>query len=157
VEPLIVSWGWKYDRATAHQRDEFGSTPSIRSHEFQGVRDPAPWLATPAAIDYHQSLGAAEILARDRELAAYARRSLATLPGMEAALPDDQELCAAMVSYRLPDGVAGDLQRRLWQLYRIEAPVLSRPDGSYLRVSTHFYNTPDEIDQLRAALAQLLA
>ena len=50
VEPLIVSWGWKYDRAAAHHRDKDGSTHYIRSHEFQGVRDPAPWLAMPAAI-----------------------------------------------------------------------------------------------------------
>jgi isopenicillin-N epimerase len=156
VQPLIVSWGWKYDRAAAHQRDEYGSTPYIRSHEFQGVRDPAPWLATPAAIEYHERLGAGQILARDRELAAYCRQALTSLPGVEPTLPDDPALTAAMASYRLPGGTPSDVQRRLWQEQRIEVPVLTRPDGSFLRVCTHFYNTRDEIDRLRAALAKLI-
>ncbi|MBI3469390.1 MAG: aminotransferase class V-fold PLP-dependent enzyme, partial [Planctomycetes bacterium] len=109
VEPLVVSWGWKYDRAQAHQRDQDGSTPYIRSHEFQGVRDPAPWLATSAAIDFVENLGLDQIEGRDRELAGYARGKLVLIPGVEPALPEDPTLAAALVAYRLPAGNVVDL------------------------------------------------
>ncbi len=156
VEPLVASWGLKYDRAVAHQRDRDGSTPHIRSHEFQGTRDPAPWLAMPAAIDFHEQIGLEPIRRRDRELADCARRLFASLPGVTPALPDDASLRAALASYRLPRGDATQIQRQLWEKYRIETPVLARPTGPHVRVSTHFYNTEEEIDRLHAALAELL-
>jgi isopenicillin-N epimerase len=156
IDPLIVSWGWKYDRSASHQRDIDGSTPYIRSHEFQGVRDPAPWLATRAAIDHHEQIGAAQIRARDLELARFARSKLAEIPGITPATPDDPQLSAALVAYRLPRGDAKQVQRQLWEQFRIEAPVLDRPGGPFLRVSTHFYNTHAEIDRLRSALSELL-
>jgi len=34
----------------------------------------------------------------------------------------------------------------LWERFRIEAPIVERPEGLLLRVSTHFYNTEEEID-----------
>jgi isopenicillin-N epimerase len=156
LEPLMVSWGWKYDRSKLNQRDDEGSTPYIRAHEFQGTRDPAPWLALPAAIDWHNALGADQIAVRNRELSQYCRARLQTLIGVQATTPDDPELSAALVAYRLPHGQSQSLQRTLWDNYRIETPVLDRPGGLCIRVSTHFYNTHDEIDRLTAALAELL-
>src|SRR5207248_940106 len=48
------------------------------------------------------------------------------------------------------------LRRRLWDEYRIEAPIIGRPEGHLIRVSTHFYNTEEEIDRLAEALPALL-
>jgi isopenicillin-N epimerase len=150
-EPLVVSWGWKRDRKLTIWDPE-NWTPWLRSHEFQGTRDPAPWLATPAAIDYHERLGSQAIQARDRDLARYARRRLVSIPGIEPAIPDDAELSAALVAYRVPGIDYGELHRQLWQEHRIEVPTLERPTGTVLRVSTHFYNTEAEIDRLHDAL-----
>ena len=44
----------------------------------------------------------------------------------------------------------------LWQRFRIEAPVVERPERLLLRVSTHFYNTEEEIDRLADAVNVLL-
>ena len=58
--------------------------------------------------------------------------------------------------FRLPPQVNGpELRQRLWQ-ERIEAPVVERPDGLLIRVSTHFYNTEEEVDRLAEVLAQVL-
>ena len=57
LQPLQVSWGWRPDRAQLDERDEFGSTPRLRLFEFEGTRDPCPWLAIPAAIDFQEELG----------------------------------------------------------------------------------------------------
>ena len=44
------------------------------------------------------------------------------------------------------------LRQRLWDQYRIEVPVIERPEGLLIRVSTHFFNQPEEIDRLAEAL-----
>ncbi len=155
IEPLVVSWGWKYDQARSQSRDQEGSTHFIRSHEFQGTRDPAPWLAMPAAIRFAEQIGVDLIQARDRELANFSRRRLASIPGIEPMTPDDPGLSAALAAYRLPQGPAVEIQRTLWQQHLIETPVLDRPQGACLRVSTHFYNTEDEIDRLFTAVKLL--
>jgi isopenicillin-N epimerase len=48
------------------------------------------------------------------------------------------------------------LRRRLWEEWRIEVPIVERPEGPLVRVSTHFYNTEEEIDRLADALPRLL-
>jgi selenocysteine lyase/cysteine desulfurase len=63
----------------------------------------------------------------------------------------------AMTAFRLPPGAdAAMLRHRLWDDYRVEAPVIERPEGLLVRASTHFYNTEEEVDRLRQALAALL-
>jgi isopenicillin-N epimerase len=61
-----------------------------------------------------------------------------------------------LTAFRLPDGTDGPaLRQKLWDR-RIEAPIVDRPDGLLLRVSTHFYNTHKEIDLLAAGLRDML-
>jgi isopenicillin-N epimerase len=172
LQPLQVSWGWHHDRARADEPDEFGSTARLRQFEFEGTRDPCPWLAVPAALAFQEGLGWEPIRRRNRYLTAHVRERLARLP---AATPCHPELHGFMTAFRLPAGTAaGVLRRELWERHRIEAPVFERPDGllprvpthvhqeaflewtKLIRVSTHFYNTPEEIDRLAAALGELL-
>jgi isopenicillin-N epimerase len=155
--PLAVSWGWHYDRGRADERDEFGATPRLRAYEVEGVRDPCPWLSVPAAIDFQDGIGCERIAARIEELVVYVRKRLTGLKGLTPATPAHPELHGAMTAFRLPGNVEGKaLWRALWEQYRIEAPVVDRPEGPLLRVSTHFYNTEAEIDRLATALAALL-
>ena len=61
------------------------------------------------------------------------------------------------VVLRMSDAhLAQTLRDRLWNEHRIEAPIIERPDGLLLRVSTHFYTTREEIDRLAGALPSLL-
>jgi isopenicillin-N epimerase len=155
--PLQVSWGWHGGGRGPDERDEFGATPRLRRLEFEGTRDVCPWLAVPSAIDFQAALGFGAVRARMRELAGHARRRLTGLAGLTPATPEHPELHGAMTAFRLPDGVdAEGLRRRLWEGYRVEAPVVERPDRLLVRASTHFYNTEDEIDRLAEALAALL-
>jgi isopenicillin-N epimerase len=153
--PLQVSWGWHYDRSRADQRDEFGSTPRLRSFEFEGTRDPCAWLTVPAAIDFQARLGWEKIRACIAELTGYVRRRLSGERGMPAATPAEPKLHGAMAAFCLPDGTnAAELRRRLWEVHRIEVPIIERPRGLLIRVSTHFFNTEEEIDRLAEALKQ---
>jgi isopenicillin-N epimerase len=155
LQPLQVSWGWQHDRDRLDERDEFGSTPRLRFYEFEGTRDPCPWLAVPAAIDFQREIGWQRIDAHNRALAGHVRQRLSFLP---SATPEDPVLCGYMTAFRLPAATDAPLLRReLWERHAIEVPIIERPDGLLVRVSTHFYNTEEEIERLAGALLALIS
>jgi isopenicillin-N epimerase len=157
LQPLQVSWGWHHDRARRDERDEWGMTPRLRALEFEGTRDPCPWLAIPAAIDFQTEIGWERIRGRMAELAEQSRQRFEGLAGMTLATPRHPDLHGSMTAFRLPAGVdIVTLRRDLWEKHRIEVPIVERPEGPLVRVSTHFYNTDEEIDRLAEALQELL-
>src|SRR5262249_39439981 len=98
LKPLQVSWGWKPDRARLDEPDEFGSTPHLRLFEFEGTRDPCPWLAVPAAIDFQAGLGWAAVRERIWALVSHTRKKLCTELGLAAATPDHPAMHGAMTA-----------------------------------------------------------
>lgn len=66
-------------------------------------------------------------------------------------------LHGAMTAFRLPAGLDPQgLRQRLWEEYRVEAPIIERSEGLLVRVSTHFFNTTEEVDRLCVALDRLV-
>jgi selenocysteine lyase/cysteine desulfurase len=113
----------------------------------------------PTAIDFQESLGWDRIRTRISQLSEYVRQRLSQLSSSEQgtstrrslrlATPPDPALRGAMMAFWLPEGTdAVSLRRRLWEKHRIEIPIIERPEGLLIRVSTHFYNTEEEIDRL---------
>jgi isopenicillin-N epimerase len=129
LQPLQVSWGWYPDRARMDEPDEFGMTPRLRFFEFEGTRDPCPWLAIPTAIDFQTQLGWKHIRTRNAELVAYVRERLEGLRGLRLATPTHPQLHGFLMAFRLPEETdAAALRRVLWERHRIEAPVVERPE-----------------------------
>ena len=90
---------------------------------------------------------------RIEELSGYVRRRLTGLGGLTLATPAHPALHGAMTAFRLPPGRdAIALRRGLWEKWRIEAPIIERPEGLLILASTHFYNTEAEVDRLAEAL-----
>jgi isopenicillin-N epimerase len=157
LSPLQVSWGWRPDRSRLDERDENGATPRLRFYEFEGTRDICPWLAVPAAIDYQAALGFDAIRRHNATLVAHVRERFGRIAGLGPATPCHPELHGFMTAFRLPAGVDAPRWRdQLWQRYRIEVPIVDRHDCLLIRVSTHFYNTTEEIDRLADAVETLL-
>ena len=170
LRPLKVSWGWRREESgwrgltdpdapplDADDPDAFGSTSRIRFLEFEGTRDPSAWLTVPTAINFQQDLGLEKIRSRIRELTSYLRDRLSGFGGLDCVTPTKAELSGAMTTFRLPGDVsAHQVQQRLWEEHRIEVLIGERPEGALLRVSTHFYNTTEEINQLASALELIL-
>jgi isopenicillin-N epimerase len=154
LQPLQVSWGWRPDRARLDERDEFGSTPRLRALEFEGTRDPCPWLTVPEAMRFQEELGWGRIRRHNAELAGLVRERFGAL-GLRPATPAHPELHGFMTAFRLPDGTDPvPLRRRLWGEHRLEVPIVERPEGALIRISTHFYNTEEEILRLAQALVR---
>jgi isopenicillin-N epimerase len=157
--PLHVSWGYRREGAFEPGRqnpdapDAFGSTPRTRFLEFEGTRDVGPWLAVPSAIDFQAEIGVERIRTRIAELAAYTRQRIGAL-GLKLATPAHAAMHGSLTAFELPfqgPSKANALRHAIWQ-HRIEVPIIERPDRLLLRVSTHFYNTHEEIDRLVAVL-----
>lgn len=147
LEPLQVSWGYHPDPGgTPDEPDIYGSTRRTRHLEFEGTRDPCPWLAVPAAIDFQTTLGWEAVRTRQRELGEYCRHVI-PLP---TVTPTEQS--RAMTSFFLPPGRTADEWRAFFWGHRIEVPVNQTRGRLVVRVSHHFYTTETEIDQLAALL-----
>lgn len=157
LQPLQVSWGWQRDSDKLDVPDEFGSTPRLRFYEFEGTRDYCPWLAVPEAIAFQESLGWAAIRQRNEMLVNHVRAAIGARLGLAEATPRHPQLHGFMTAFRLPASVsAPELRRGLWEKFRVEAPVVERPDGLLIRASTHFYNTEKEIERLAEGLEEFL-
>jgi isopenicillin-N epimerase len=157
IQPLQVSWGWHYERRAVDEPDDYGSTPRLRALEFEGTRDPCAWLSIPEAIKFQDKLGWGAIRERNEELAAYVRNRFTQIACLSLATPNHPALKGFMTAFRIhrsADPIA--LRRGIWERYRIEVPIIERPDGLLIRVSTHFFNTEAEIDRLAFALDDLL-
>lgn len=140
VDGAIVSWGYRQD-ATFVSRTE-----------LQGTRDPAAYLAVPAAIRFQAERGWDEVAARCRALAREARGELCALLGTAPLAPES--MLAQMATVRLPRPDPG-LGKRLFEAHGIEIPVM-RPGHELLRISVAAYTTRDDVDRLLLALAREL-
>src|SRR5207245_3192940 len=75
--------------------------------------------------------------------------------GLEPVSPDSKEFFAQMVTLRLPTDAPNDLQKRLYDDYRIEIPVSERGEERFIRASFQGYNDDADLERLRDALARL--
>jgi isopenicillin-N epimerase len=135
IDPLVVSWGWP--------EAEFAMR-----HGWQGTRDPAPWLAVPAAIAFQREWRWDEVRARCHALVQrfFERSGLAPV-----AEPFGQ-----MAAARLPRCDGKELQRRLREEHGIEVPVIGWQGRQLLRISVQGYNDDEDVDRLVAALPEVL-
>ena len=157
LQPLEVSWGYHPNRNRPDEPDEFGTTPRVRFLEFTGTRDICPWLAIPETIDFQERIGWDKVRERIAELAAYARKRIGGL-GLPLATPAVAGMHGSLTAFDLPfrgADRAAALRKAIWQ-HRIEIPIIERPDRLLIRVSTHFYNTTEEIDRLAEILPEAL-
>ena len=138
VEPAVVSWDW-----------ERGETFAER-HRWMGTRDPAAYLAVPAAIDFQAEHDWDEVRARCRALARRARVEIAELTGIEPLA--DEDAIEQMVAAELPPCDPGTVQRRLWNEHRIEVPVREVAGRPVIRLSFQGYNDERDLEALLDAL-----
>ncbi len=158
LRPMQVSWGYQPlpGGGPPEERDGSGRTSPLRRFEINGTRDICPWLALPEAIDFQARLGPERIRGRMRELSRHVRERLAHWRGLEPVTPEHATLSGGMTAFALPAGTdAAGLSAGLWERFRVDAAVVQGPGRPLIRVSTHFFNTEDDIERLAEALGEL--
>ncbi|BCB88655.1 aminotransferase class V-fold PLP-dependent enzyme [Phytohabitans suffuscus] len=142
LEPMQVSWGYRQP---------------LRRFEVEGTRDICPWLVLPEATDVQAGIGPPRVMARMRELAGQVRERLTGRRGLIPVTPDHPALSGGMTAFALPVGTdAAALSLGLWERFRVDVAVIEDPRRPLIRVSTHFFNTTDDIERLAEALESLL-
>jgi isopenicillin-N epimerase len=148
IRPPVLSWGRLPPQPIESWSDEF---------LWSGTRDYSPSLTIPAAIEFMNGAGLEFFRQGAHALAQYARQRLVELTQLEPIVPDSPDWYGSMAHVPLPPGDRAKLQDILWQQHRIEVPIVDWNGRRYIRVSCHFYNKPEQIDLLVAALGELLA
>ena len=111
------------------------------------ARPPAAYLTVPKAIEVHATFN----LERARALADEAERRLG-----ELGYPRVEGVPAPfMRAVELPPGNPDELWARLYEEFRIEAPVYDWAGRRLLRVSIGPYNDASDVDGLVSALREL--
>ncbi|MFN8379953.1 MAG: aminotransferase class V-fold PLP-dependent enzyme [Anaerolineae bacterium] len=142
--PNIISWGWP--------ETDFG----LRQ-ERQGTRDPASYLATPAALAFQQQHDWDRVRAACHELAVAAGKALSEVSGCGPLTPDGSWL-GQMAAAELPvePAKASAIKTRLYDVHHVELPIIIWQDRVLIRASFQGYNTADDLEVLCAALAETL-
>jgi isopenicillin-N epimerase len=141
VESLTISWGWR------------GESTFVSRNQWQGTRDIAAFLSVPAAIEFQQNHNWDAVRARCHGLASQTRRAIADLTGLEPISPDSSDWFAQMVSCPIPIEDSAVTKARLYDKYKIEAPLVDWQDRHLIRVSYQGYNDHDDLEKLMVGLA----
>jgi isopenicillin-N epimerase len=142
LEPLVVSWDWEKETAFDARR------------RWLGTRDPAAWLAVPAAIRFQQEHDWDGVRRRCHLLGLQVRERLSELFGLDPVAGEGSFV--QMVAAALPPCGVKEVQRRLLEDYRIEVPLQEVAGAALVRVSLQAYNDEGDVDALVGALAEIL-
>ena len=148
IHPLIVS----------HHYGE-GFVPEFG---WQGTRDLAAWLSAPRGLAFMSELGWDRVMAHNHQLAAWAHQMLCHRLGVNPISPLDGSLLGSMATLRLPgplakmdDGQVQALQRRLYDEFRIEVPIMQWSGTCFIRPCCQVYNTAADYHRLADAILAL--
>jgi len=113
--------------------------------------------AIKPALDFLTSIGMDAIYARDRMLSDYLKEQLMEMPGISLGTSTDHALSSPGIT---SFGVEGWDTSLLRGILRGKAGIIvsrdQRRSHDMIRVSTHFYNTPAEVDRLIEVLREIL-
>ncbi|MBI4552064.1 MAG: aminotransferase class V-fold PLP-dependent enzyme [Candidatus Latescibacteria bacterium] len=156
LHPTIVGWGLTWDALrrviAADQSDMY------RLFEFLGSRDLSPFAGVGAAVDFQRGIGIDRIAGRGRRLARYARtRLLDAIPGVTLLTPWDERLSGSLTAFTMPTLTERDLMAEVWDRFRMQilGRVTENPEVTRCRLSTHYYNTYEDIDRFIEILHEL--
>jgi isopenicillin-N epimerase len=149
LHPLIVS--------------HFYGQGLAKEFEWQGTRDISAWLSVPAALRFMEELGWKRVIAHNHAMAVWAQRMLCARWEVECITPNTGEMLGSMASLRLPaalDRLREDeckaIQQRLYDQYKVEAPIMTWPGRPPLiRPCAQVYTTPADFERLAQAILDL--
>lgn len=153
LQPLIISWGWDFDAALAERDSGWGGSFWARNLEFHGTIDRTPLLVLPEVLDFRAALGEEAVYQRVDALVAYARGRVGAI--LPPRTPAARTLSGSMTAFEVPPLDVVKARDWIWQSHRIEAPFTTAAGHCFLRISTAWFNTTDEIDRVAQAAQQI--
>ncbi len=128
------------------------------AHRFDyGTQSTALMKGVSESINFHTEIGKEKIESRIRELNQYLFEGLAQFKGqIDLLTPEDRQSRISMVSF-YPKNIT--FQKVGEQLGKFNFRIRQVPEGrvNAIRISTHIYNSKEEIDHLIKVLPQALS
>ncbi len=120
----------------------------------RGTENSALMVGFEAAVDFHNLIGNKRITDRVKFLGDYLRTKLQSSDIFDIYSSVHPDMCAGLTSYGVK-GISGKvLQNEMWKREKLQPRPVGQ-DGKYIRFSTHFYNSIDEIDRALEVAGQL--
>jgi len=132
-----------------------GQGGSSTRYEKSGQLNIPALCGIGAAVDLQLAICKENIAARARQLSAQLRDGLREISGARLWTSDDPRFHAGITTFSFGNLPQDQLVRALQKQEQIIVRSTNQGEVSGLRVSTHFYNTPDEVARLLAALRKL--
>jgi len=148
LEPLVLSWGLEPEKP--------GPSRFVDLHEWQGTRDIAAFLSVPEAIRFMRDHDWDHVREGCHDLVRHARSAVSELTGLPPLTPDSADWYVQMAAFPLPPVPAEAFQKRLFDEFRVEIPVIPWNGRALLRISIQGYNTQEDVDRLVTALTSIL-
>ena len=118
-----------------------------------GTRNLPAVIGLGAAVDFLGALGVSEVEARNLDLRRELVAALAALAKGRIVSPVDGPMAAPLVTLELPADVAArNLATALADRHRVIVKVVPRGLVNGIRISTHVYNSKDDIARIASAL-----
>lgn len=141
--PTLASGGWDDLALGAHRLNHLGTFDETR---LAGLL---------SAVEFLGTVGMERVEARARYLRGRLEEGLRSLPGTEVVSPGTEELASAMVSFSMEGIDSLELQRHLSRTASVRTRVIGEYDYGWMRLSTHLYNQPWEVDRVLELLAEV--
>ncbi len=146
--------------------------PAVISHHYQGgfekefgwqgTRDISGLLAIRSAMEFFDQFGWPRTLQHNHQLATWAQQMICQRWDTIPMTPLDGRLIGAMATLRLPlrfghlsEPQREILQSRLYNEFKVEAPLILWDNHAYVRVSCQIYNRPEDYQRLADAIERI--
>ncbi len=148
IDPLVVSWG--YDPAST------SASRFVDFHEGQGTRDFSAFLTVPAAIDFMNKNNWVQVSAECRVLVKKNVARFCELLKTSPLATVSDEFFGQMASFQIQTSSPQKLQKLLFDQYRIEVPVMTLDNRTFIRYSINGFNSQQDLDALYDALSEII-
>jgi isopenicillin-N epimerase len=149
IKPLVVSWGWG-------ENCPYESDSRLQALlEWSETKDPAAYLATPAAINFQAENNWDNIRNQCRALLANVLEKIESLTGLPSIYGEGGLNTVQFGAAEWPGAwKAEELQQWLYKQHQIEIPIIEWNDRWLIRPSVQGYNEAWEMERLVEALGE---
>jgi selenocysteine lyase/cysteine desulfurase len=124
--------------------------PTAQRYEYGTVSIPLRF-GLGAAVNFLQKIGVENIWKRDQSLSTRLYKGLKSIPYVSVLSPESSTERSALVTFKHEKIPYGDLQRHL-DTYKLRTRGVGEGGVNALRISTHLYNSPEEVDRALEAV-----
>jgi selenocysteine lyase/cysteine desulfurase len=154
IEWVKPSWIGSHSQKTMDLTGHLTLLDDAKRFEF-GTRNLADQAGFGKALELWSEIGWNNVFSYIKNYTNRMKRALLTIPEVILETPLEYETSSGIVTFSLPGYSSAGLSASLLEHERILVSSLEH-DTSMVRVSTHVFNTDEEIDRLLSGIARIL-